>query len=104
MDFKITFNSIKNDKLIEAMSNIGVSEKTIKMVICTMDGTMASVRTVNIVLGYMSRKINKTINGTLCKQGAQIIAYADDILMIAKQRHIMIDILHMVRVKKKVWK
>ena len=53
-------------------------------------GDSLSATLFNIALEYITRKVNK---GTIRTRGAQIIAYADDLVLVTKRRDIMVRIL-----------
>lgn len=44
----------------------------------------------NMTVEYITRKINKE---TIITRGGQIIVYVDDVVLVAKQRHTMTEIL-----------
>lgn len=109
IDFQQAFDNIRRGKLILAMKELKVPAKLRRLIVMTLKSTRVSVRTAkgetnefttnkgvrqgdslsatlfNLVLEYVTRKISK---GTLRTRGSQIIAYADDVVVITKRREI----------------
>lgn len=114
IDFQQAFDSIHRSKLIEAMKVMEIPIKLRRLIAMTMDESKATVKTncgeseefkintgvrqgdtisaiiFNIALEYVTRKINK---GTLRTRGGQLIGYADDVVILAKRRDIMVEML-----------
>lgn len=114
IDFERAFDSIKREKLKTVMRELEVPEKLNRLIMMTMKSTRISIKTTkgeteefeinkgvkqgdalsavlfNLVLQYVTRKVNK---GTLRARGGQVIAYADDIVVIAKRREILSEMV-----------
>lgn len=110
IDFKQAFDSIKRCKLITALKELGVPAKLRKLIQMTLKTTRLTIKTqkgeteefevnkgvrqgdslsttlFNLVLEYVTRKINR---GNIRTGGGQLIAYADDIVIVAKTRSIL---------------
>lgn len=115
IDFKQAFDKIKRDQLLAAMAEFKIPAKIRRLVQMTLSNTTAFVRTdygdtkefkttrgvrqgdalsatlFNIALEYVLRKLNT--KGSLRCKGSQIIAYADDLVVMTKRREIMESIL-----------
>lgn len=114
IDFQQAFDSIKRKELKRALKKLGVPSKLRRLIMMTMKRTTVSIKTqkgeteefeidkgvrqgdslsatlFNLALQYVLRKIKK---GTLRTRGGQIVAYADDIVLITKNRSIMLEML-----------
>jgi len=114
IDFQQAFDSINRNELKRALKELGVGAKLGRLIMMTMEGTMASVLTqkgeteefefnrgvrqgdalsatlFNLALQYVLRRIKK---GTLRTKGEQIVAYADDIALITRSRGRMREVL-----------
>lgn len=114
IDFEGAFDSIKREELMKALKELGINPKLIRLIEMTMRRTTVSVKTLkgeteefeinrgvrqgdslsallfNIALEYVLRNISK---GTLRTRGGQLIAYADDIVLVTKNRRIMKEML-----------
>ncbi|CAG9829791.1 unnamed protein product [Diabrotica balteata] len=123
IDFKQAFDSIKRNVLMTALKKLKIPHKLRKLIEMTMRTTKISIKTqrgeteefsinkgmkqgdalsttlFNLALEYVLRNINK---GNLRTRGGQIIAYADDIVIIAKNRKIMKEMLEEIREKGEV--
>lgn len=115
IDFQQAFDSINRRKLMLALKELGINPKLRRLIQMTMNRTTVSIKTqkgeteefevnkgvrqgdslsatlFNLALEYVVRKINK---GTLRTKGGQIIAYADDIVLVTKRRRIMKDMIN----------
>lgn len=109
IDFKQAFDSLKRKELIKALEESGINEKLKRLIVMTMNNNTISIKTprgkteefrinkgvrqgdalsatlFNIAIEQITKKINK---GNLRTGGGQIIAYADDIVIMAKNRSI----------------
>lgn len=108
IDFKQAFDSINRCKLLEEMENMNVPPKLIRLAKMTMDGSIARALTregtteeINIQRGVRqgdalsTTLFNIALDGTVKATGMyetiirsswQLIAYADDIALIAKNK------------------
>lgn len=115
IDFKQAFDSIRRSKLMRIMEEMGVTAKLRRLIMMTLNANKINIKTskgdteifeinkgvrqgdtlsallFNITLEYTTRNINK---GTLRTRGGQIIAYADDVVVITKRRDIMTKMLN----------
>lgn len=109
IDFKIAFDSINRQTLIEDMIKIGTPSKLVKLTKMTMDNSCAKIMTsegttdniiiqkgvrqgdalsttlFNIALDGAIKETN--IKNTLIGSSTQIIAYADDIVLLARDKN-----------------
>lgn len=116
VDFKQAFDSIKRSRLMEALRELNIPCKLRRLIAMTLENTTANVQTehgktetfnitkgvrqgdvmsaslFNLALDYTLRRINK--RGTLRTMGRQIVAYADDIAIVTKQRQLMEEIVN----------
>lgn len=107
IDFKQAFDSLRRNQLMKALQKLGIPGKLRRLIQMTMTNTRMRVKTTkgvteefeinkgvrqgdslsttlfNLALDYVVKKINK---GTLRTREGQIIAYADDIVIISKNR------------------
>lgn len=114
VDFQQAFDKVKRSKLMLALADMGIQSKLRRLINMTMSSNMVNIRTqkgeteefvinkgvrqgdslsatlFNLALEYVVRKFNK---GTLRTREGQIIAYADDIVLITKNRRIMENML-----------
>ena len=113
VDFQQAFDTISRKKLLEAMRTIGIPSKLIKLVAMTINKITAKVKTeegetdefeiktgvrqgdvlsstlFNIILEYIIRKLN--ISDTIINKETQIIAYADDVVIISRSKKKLIE-------------
>ena len=114
IDFRQAFDLINRKQLMSALKELGIHPKLRRLISMTMFKTTVSIKfqrgiteeigvnkgvrqgdalsatLFNLALEYVVRKIN---TGTLRTRGGQIIAYADDIVLVTKRRKIMKDML-----------
>ena len=114
IDFRQAFDLINRRQLMSALKELGIHPKLRRLISMTMFKTTVSIKfqrgiteeigvnkgvrqgdalsatLFNLALEYVVRKIN---TGTLRTRGGQIIAYADDIVLVTKRRKIMKDML-----------
>src|SRR3978361_1936150 len=114
IDFERAFDSIRREKLMLALKELGIEPKLRRLVQMTMRETVVSIKTLkgeteefkifkgvrqgdslsatlfNLALEYVTRNINK---GTVRTRGGQLVAYADDIVLITKRRRTMKEML-----------
>lgn len=110
IDFKQAFDSIKRGKLMKALKELNIEAKLRRLVRMTMENSRICIKTdrgdtemftinkgvrqgdalsatlFNFAIEYATRKINRS---SIRKNGGQIIAYADDVVIITKRRDIM---------------
>lgn len=110
IDFQQAFDSVKRGKLIEILKELEVDPKLRRLIKMTMENSKICVKTrkgdtceflvnkgvrqgdslsatlFNLTLEYVTKKINKK---SIRTNGGQIIAYADDVVLITKRREIM---------------
>lgn len=122
VDFRQAFDTIHRGKLMKALKELEVNVKLRRLIRMTMQNTRATILTqkgesdqininrgvrqgdalsatlFNLSLEYVMRKVQK---GNLRSGGQQIIAYADDIVIITKSRKILEDALQEIAVEGK---
>lgn len=108
IDFKQAFDSIVRFKLIKEMENLKIPSKLIKLTKMTMEGSLAKVVTsegttedISIETGVRQGDALSTtlfnialegavraagISGNIAHSSKQLLAYADDIVLIARNR------------------
>src|SRR3978361_2577824 len=113
IDFERAFDSIRREIML-ALKELGIEPKLRRLVQMTMGETVVSIKTLkgeteeftifkgvrqgdslsatlfNLALEYVTRNINK---GTVRTRGGQLVAYADDIVLITKRRRTMKEML-----------
>lgn len=106
VDFKQAFDTLNRRKLNKIMKELGIPNKLRRLVMMTLNKTTAKIRTpdgeteslvvntgvrqgdaisatlFNLVLEYIVRK--SKCNGTIINKESQLIAYADDVVIIAR--------------------
>jgi hypothetical protein len=113
-DFEQTFDSVNRRKLSEAMEEVGIPQKLIKLIEMKLKDTKAAVKInkwktrtrtrtrafefstgvkqgdglsttlFTIALNKVIREIGQ--RGTICNKLSQICAYADDVVLITKTK------------------
>lgn len=114
VDFEQAFDSIDRGKLMLVLKELGIPAKLRKLIKMTLETTRISIKTqkgetteftinkgvkqgdalsatlFNMSIEYITRKINK---GTLRTRGGQLLAYADDLVLMAKRRDILTNMV-----------
>ena len=108
IDFKQAFDSIFRDRLIEDMKRMEIPSKLIRLSKMTMDGSQAKAisngrltRPIKIEIGVRQGDALSTtlfnivldgavraagITGTIAQSSKQVIAYADDVALMARSK------------------
>ncbi|CAG9839575.1 unnamed protein product [Diabrotica balteata] len=108
IDFKQAFDSVKRDRMLEDLCNLGIPKKYISLIKMTLQGSKAAVRVdgeltplFNINMGVregdalptmlfnlvLEAVIGKTnITGHINTKSVQITAYADDVAIISRNK------------------
>ena len=113
VDYQQAFDSVNREKLVEAMRTLEVPNKIIRLISMTLNRTTAKVKTAegetdefeikmgvrqgdvisatlfNIMLEYVIRKLK--LQGTIVNRETQVIAYADDIIIISRSKKGLIE-------------
>lgn len=110
IDFKQAYDSVKRQPLLNAMKELGIPTKYIRLVKTALSNTKSCVRVLgddsrtfeitnglrqgdglspvlfNIALEWTIRKAQINTTGTIVNRTTQILAYADDIDLIARNK------------------
>lgn len=110
IDFKNAYDKIRREEIFKAMKELGVSEELIKLTKMTLTSTYNRVKykqqksnkyesniglkqgdplsttLFNIVLEVIFRRSNIKMNKTILNSSHQALAYADDVVLLARTR------------------
>jgi sorting nexin-29 len=115
VDFRAAYDSVKTGQLYRAMEDLGISQKLIKITKTTMMNSVTQIRIqsyiseplkvnnglrqgdplacllFNIALEKAVREANTQITGHIFHKSAQILAYADDVDIVARTKATLIE-------------
>jgi hypothetical protein len=115
VDFRAAYNSVKKGQLYRATEDLGIPQKLIKIMKITMKNSVTQIciqsslseplkvknglrqgdplacLLFNIVLKKAVRKANIQITGHIFHRSAQILAYADDVDIVARTEAALIE-------------